>query len=232
MALAGFTDPPHDRETPIVSFKDLMYRKDLLKELQATTWPKKPPADQRLRELLLYFNYNHTAFIRYCREHLTVSLSQLKTLAGKKQWLLLYRKELQQLPVLPEAALKGGFPSVVNEINAWVEAELAYVVRYENEYSSVPPERKELQTSFVDYVELALTEAGILAIIKATVDAGLTLNQTYRALVQRIGPQLATKHKKGFSPDSVLKKGDRITPQVKSQVNEFLRIMMRLVNDY
>lgn len=235
ITLSCLKGSPTDQDVKLNSFRDLMYRKGLVSELLHTNWAKKGNAERRLQEILVSLNYNHSGFIRHRIERLQVSLRKCRTLPAKKQWLIRVQKELRQLPLLPRMGLKEGFPSVAAELDDWIRAELACLAHFEVEYTEIlpAPKKNSYPEAGVDvYVELPLTEAGILVLLKSAIDGGLVLNQTYKGLMYKIGGGIATKYKKGVSADSVLKKGNRITPNTKDHLTELLRNMIRIINKY
>lgn len=224
-----------DREVHLISLNDIIYRKELIAKLLATQWNQIDNPDLYLQEILICFNYNHSGFIVYSIESLRNLLLKHKTLPSKRKWLLFYQKELQQLSILPNIGLKTNFPSVITELTGWLHAELSYIHHFESEYSEVDPAQKESANAHIEensFVEMPLTEVGVFVLGKAAVDSNLVLNQTYKGLMMQIGPGIATKHKKGISAATVVKKGDRITPQVKDQVIDILREMIRLIGKY
>lgn len=116
-----------------------------------------------------------------------------------------------------------------------LESLLSYIERCFPHYIHTPKKEQEcgqLQPSLPSaqpFIQTNLGGAHIYTLVLLSIDSGLVLNHQYGSLAELVAPIMATRHKKGLSPDSLKKYKDKITPAVKDEVRQKLRKMIELL---
>jgi len=107
-----------------LSFYDLWYYKTLLRELQALG---EGPAEQAVREVLYFLNYNETAFVGYECHRLWELLKRADSTKHKIGLLRQEQKRINQLPQKLNCRFTETLPSLKEQINTWINEEINYL---------------------------------------------------------------------------------------------------------
>lgn len=215
--------------TNFYTYRDLIYRKDLIKELQLLgTIHKEGCIYAATSELLIYMNFNSTSFFNYFLSAIHSELKKLKTADAKIEKLAWHQKEIAQIHVKPGYALFAGDTSIKDMLVTAIEKEIQYL-RAINNGNAV---ESNAHASPKDLLLLPFKGAEIYLLHKAFLDAGGAPGEVYKTLLERTAPHLANKTTKGFSSESLCKYSDKVTPEVKDDVKRFLQKMIRNIDSY
>jgi hypothetical protein len=211
------------------TYRDLIYRKDLIKELEALgSMHKEGCIYAATSELLIYMNFNSTAFFNYFLSAIHNELKKLRTADAKIEKLAWHQKEIAQIHIKPGYALFSGDTSIKDLLVTAIEQEIQYLQAINNANIA------ELNAHVVprDLLLLPFKGSEIYLLHKAFLDAGGAPGEVYKTLLERTAPFLANKTTKGFSSESLCKYSDKVTPEVKDDVKRFLQKMIRNIDSY
>ena len=201
--LLRFSDPT---ATVPVTYKDILYRKDLLGELQGlSAWETTPSLYTGLEQLLLYLNYNDKVFINYLVNRMNAAVRKETDVDTTIDLLLQYSKALQQLPVKPDCALHVKHPSARAQLTQWVTEELSYQERRIPAWVVPPPSPAGKPAPAAPVCcHASVDQIGIF--LRAAADIHLLSAPSQRQLFAQIAPHLATPHRPHLSGDSMRSK--------------------------
>ena len=223
-----FTDFCTARTKPC-TYRDLIYRKDLIRELLVLgSMHKEGCIYAATSELLIYLNFNRTAFFNYFLSVIHSELKKLKTADAKIEKLAWHQKEIAQIHIKPGYALFEKDASIKDMLVSAIEKEIHYLRAISNGNSL----ESNAQVSARDLLLLPFKGAEIYLLHKAFLDAGGAPGEVYKTLLERTAPYLANKTTKGFSSESLCKYSDKVTPEVKDDVKRFLQKMIRNIDSY
>jgi hypothetical protein len=213
-----------------MTYRDLMYRKMLIAELEdSKLFRKDTESAHALLEKLIYMNYNSQLFIQYVIVRIHAELNTEKEYSRKIKRLLIHKKAIRQIFLKPGVALLKSDPHAAEQIAHWLKWE-EYYTRKDQELSlssgATPPPR-ELPSPLPDYVLTDLEGAHIYGFIKLFLGTKrkIILNHRQNSLIEKIAPSLATRRKKGLSAKSLVKYSDKINPNIIQDLKELLKDM-------
>ncbi|WP_407527434.1 hypothetical protein PDL71_07325 [Lacibacter sp. MH-610] len=105
-----------------VSYRLHFYEKELLRELSKEV----NPANDNIRKLLYYYNFNSSAFVIYEFDRL---VNLLSAITSKSEKILMLRSELKsinQLPVRVNYYFDDNMPSLKEQLSTWITEEIKY----------------------------------------------------------------------------------------------------------
>lgn len=128
-----------------ITYRHLIYLKELINELHEITQPKKDEDwNKVIQHHLVYLNYNHPAFVNLVIDNLTIHTNSQESLQEKILKLRFYKKEVNQISARPEAALYKDILPAKEQIILWIEEEIHYL---QNEGVMLKQLKAEDQTS-------------------------------------------------------------------------------------
>lgn len=214
------------RQERAVTYKDVMYLKELIKELQdIRSWSIESNLYSGFDQLLIYLNYNDKEYINYMVNRFAHEISTHEDLNDKIDWLLLYSKTLNQLQIKPDCALHLRHPSVKVQLSNWLSEELYYIEKKLGLLKiPLPTGIKEPSVNESKVLcNLSVDQLGIF--FRAAADIQVISTPSQRALFEKITPYLSTPYKKTISADSMRSKS--YTPE-KKDLETVKDILMQL----
>ena len=225
-----FTDFCSTKTNPY-TYRDLIYRKDLIKELMSLgSMHKEGCIYAATAELLVYMNFNSASFFNYFLAVTHGQLKELETAEAKIERLARHQKEIAQIHMNPSHALFPRDTSIKDMLVSAIENEIKYLQAINNgngnhvEVNQTSPPKELLYLPFKG--------AEIYLLHKAFLDAGGAPSEIYKTLLEKTAPYLANKTTKGFSAESLCKYSDKVTPEIKDDVKRFLQKMIRNIDSY
>lgn len=222
-----------------VTFRELLYIKELVKELNAleesseSTSVYSPPD-----ELLIHLNFNSKAYQKYLIQAITRSIDDAGNDTDKLDKLLFCFKEFRQIQCKTGVALNPLQPGLKTAIGNWFTQEIAYLEK-KRQLAFVPPDRnaqrssqvassgaapqKLLWTLSVDQMAIILRAAGELKIINVR-----SLNHLFKT----IAPYLSTPYQENISYSSMRSKAYTAETRDKEIVIELLQKMIGVIREY
>lgn len=83
-----------------------------------------------------------------------------------------------------------------------------------------------------EFVHTPFKGSEIYLMHKAFIDSGGAPAEIYKTLLEKTAPHISNKTQKGFSPESLSKYSDKVSPETKENVKRFLQKMMRNIDSY
>jgi hypothetical protein len=229
-ALSAFAENP---APGTVTYQDIIYRKDLIRELEdIESWPVQPHLFSGLTQLLIYLNYNDKEYINNVVNGFVREMNSLEDANDKIDRLLLYSKILNQLPCKPDSALHRKHPSVKTQLNNWMAEELYYQEKKLGQLQgSLPAGTSPVPGTKLKVVcHASVDQLGVF--FRAAADIDLITTPSQRALFEQITPFLSTPYKKGLSADSMRSKSYSPEKKDVEAVKDLLMQLYKKITQY
>lgn len=223
-----------------VTFRELLYQKDLLKELELLELPEgENCVFTALDELLIYLNFNSKSYMGYFTRKLAKKINVNESISDKLERLLFHYKQFNQMHRKPGVILNPQYGDLKTELSNWFTQEIFYLEK-KLHLIIVPmngnAEQKGLKTASpknepqkllcilsVDQMALVLRSADDLKIIMAR-----SLNSVFKAIV----PHLSTPYQDNISYDSMRSKSYTAETRDKEIVIQTLEQMIKKIKEY
>jgi len=223
-----------------VTFRELLYQKDLLKELELL----EPPEGETcvfaaLDELLIYLNFNSKFYMGYFTKRLAEKINVNENNSDKLESLLFHYKQFNQMHRKPDVILNPQYGDLKTELSNWFTQEIFYLEKKlhltivpingstEQKGSGTVSQKNEPQKLLcilsVDQMALLLRSADDLKIIMAR-----SLNAVFKAIV----PHLSTPYQENISFDSMRSKSYTAETRDKEIVIQTLEQMIKKIKEY
>lgn len=223
-----------------VTFRELLYQKDLLKELELLEPPEgETSVFTALDELLIYLNFNSKFYMSYFTKRLAEKINVNENNSDKLERLLFDYKQFNQMHRKPGVILNPQYGDLKTELSNWFTQEIFYLEK-KLHLSIVPingsAEQKGSEPTFqkgepqkllcvlsVDQMALLLRSADDLKIIMAR-----SLNAVFKTIV----PHLSTPYQENISWDSMRSKSYNAETRDKEIVIQTLEQMIKKIKEY
>lgn len=223
-----------------VTFRELLYQKDLLKELELLELPEgETCVFTALDELLVYLNFNSKFYMGYFTKRLAEKINEIENNSDKLERLLFYYKQFNQMHRKPGIILNPQYGDLKTELSNWFTQEIFYLEKKlhlnvvplngntKEKGSGMVSQKNEPQKLLcilsVDQMALVLRAADDLKIVMAR-----SLNSVYKNIV----PYLSTPYQENISYDSMRSKSYSAEMRDKEIVVETLQQMIKKINEY
>lgn len=237
-SLYSFIDCLKD-EFPI-TFREVLYQKELLKELEVLDDPESEiGVFSNLDELLIYLNFNSKSYMSYFTKRLAEKINAYENIGDKLDRLLFHYKEFNQMHRKPGVILNPQYGDLKTELGSWFTQEIFYlekklhltivpINRSAEQKGSEPTSQKNepqklLCILSVDQMALVLRSADDLKIIMAR-----SLNTVFKTIV----PHLSTPYQDNISYDSMRSKSYAAETRDKEIVIQTLEQMIKKIKEY
>ncbi len=222
---SNFTDFCKDEITP-VTYSELIYQKELVKELLSLHKPGKNDNFQKeLEDKLISMNFNSTSFTDYLLERLNIRIEQATTSKSKVAIIASFQRSITLICLRRSFALCSNCPNVKETILSIIDKEFFFLQDVAEKHS--PPAATE---KTLVHVQFKGTE--IYLFHKAFIDAGGAPGETYKSILEKTAAYLSNKTKKGFSVESLQKNSDKVDYESKENLKRFLTKMIRNIDSY
>lgn len=223
-----------------VTFWELLYQKDLLKELELL----EPPEGETcvftaLDELLIYLNFNSKFYMGYFTKRLAEKINAKESISDRLERLLFHYKQFNQMHRKPGVILNPQYGDLKTELGNWFTQEIFYLEKKlhlnivpisgiaEQKGSQPASQKNEPQKLLcilsVDQMALVLRSADDLKIIMAR-----SLNSVFKTIV----PHLSTPYQENISWDSMRSKSYNAETRDKEIVIQTLEQMIKKIKEY
>lgn len=105
-----------------LTYRDLIYRKELIRELKSLVLHSS--IYKSVKDVLLYLNFNHIEFFKYLVDNLQEECNKLETLETKLDLLKYQRKVFKQMPFQAAFALFSDLTLIKEQVLNWIEEEI------------------------------------------------------------------------------------------------------------
>ncbi len=223
-----------------VTFREVLYQKELLKELEVLDDPESEiNVFSPLNELLIYLNFNSKSYISYFTKRLAEKINAYENIADKLDRLLFHYKDFNQMHHKPGVILNSQYGDLKTELGNWFTQEVFYlekklhlsIVPLKGDVEQRVPEKipqksdsqKVLCILSVDQMALVLRSADDLKIVMAR-----SLNTVFKTIV----PHLSTPYQDNISYDSMRSKSYAAETRDKEIVVQTLEQMIKKIKEY
>lgn len=213
-------------EKTLITYSELIYQKELIKELLSLHKPgKNENFLKELEEKLICMNFNSTSFTDYLLERLNIRIEQATTSKSKMATIASFRRSITLICLRPSFVLCSNCPNVKENILSIIDKEFHFLQDVPEKHS--PPVATE---KALVHVQFRGTE--IYLFHKAFIDAGGAPGETYKSILEKTAAYLSNKTKKGFSVESLQKNSDKVDYESKENLKRFLTKMIRNIDSY
>jgi hypothetical protein len=190
-----------------ISEREAGYHKALVKDIEAHEGQHTALSNcPSLHELLVYWNLNSKACIRYFTLGLDNIIKSSETVEGQLEFMRFQLKNIAQLPQVPDFIYNPAYPSLKQYFTDYLLNEIEYLET--KKIGFVPNEAYDAlhsqQVPFKVMSTLSTDQMGL--ILKAAHDLGILVSRSLSALFKTIVPFLSTKHKDDLSWQSMRSK--------------------------
>jgi len=200
----------HHKKGEAISFRELLYRKELVRKLGCLKDTKNQTSVYNaLNEMLVYMNFNSRGYINYFTRVIAEKINLLQTKAERIDSLHFHYKEFRQMQCHQRMILYPQHQSLKAILSEWFEQEIAYI---EKTIHLADHPVKELKKSSVgqfkiaDKIMVKLSSDQIALILRAADESRLLEARSMSEVFKKIVPFLSTPNKEDLSFDSVRSK--------------------------
>lgn len=235
--LYAFTNDPKMDYT--VTFRQMLYMKELIKELEVLEDPEKETCIYTaLNELLIYLNFNSKAFMNHFTQRLAGKINEFENIGDKLDKLLMCFKEFNQMHRKPGVILNPQFRDLKSVLSNWFVQEIFYLEKKmhlsvtplqgkaENSKNNPLASKERLKVLCIlssDQTGLILRAADELRILIAK-----SMNEVFKTIV----PHLSTPYKEDLSYDGMRSKSYVAEERDKKIAIETLERIVKKIRDY
>jgi hypothetical protein len=235
--LYSFTNRPKDDYA--VTFRELLYKKTLIKELEILEDPeKKTCIYTALNERLIYLNFNSKAFANHFTERLAEKINEFENISDKLDQLLVHFKEFNQMHRKPGVIFNPQYRDIKTVLSNWFVQEIFYLEKkmrlsviplqsqpelIKQKASSEKPKQKVMCVLSTDQTGLILRASDELRILVAK-----SMSEVFKTIV----PHLSTPYKEELSYDGMRSKSYVAEERDKHIAIETLERIIRKIKEY
>lgn len=196
----------NSKKDPPTSFRELLYRKELVKELELLGKAKnKTSIYTALNELLIYMNFNSRSYINYFTRRIAEKINLLENKAERVDSLHFHFKEFKQMHCNQNTVLYPHHQNLKISLTNWFNNEIAYLEKTMPLSGNPKEERKaentELQFKEKVLCDLSSDQVGI--ILRAADELRILKAKSMSEVFKNIIPYLATARKQILSYNAV-----------------------------
>ena len=222
-----------------VTFRQVLYRKQLIKELELLgVLQREDLANSALEEILIYMNFNSRTFINYFTQRVADKINCYDSTAGKMENLLLYFKEFSQIHSKDGVILNPHHKDLKTVLSDWFKHEMIYLEK-KLHFSVVPLltiDKKQFQNTLIDKtndkVLCKLSTDQTALILRASDELKILIAKSMNHVFKTIVPFLSTPNKVDLSYDSMRSKSYVAEERDKKIVIETLERMIKQIKEY
>jgi hypothetical protein len=221
-----------------VTFREVLYRKQLIKELELfKVLHKTDPVNSALDEILIYMNFNSRPFINYFTQGVEDKINSCESAAGKMESLLFYFKKLNQIHSKDGVILNPDHQDLKTVLSAWFKHEMMYHEK-KLHFSVIPMHiiNKKDQTTVIntnnDKVLCKLSTDQTALILRASDELKILIAKSMSQVFKKIVPFLSTTTRENLSYDSMRSKSYVAEERDKKIAIETLERMIKRIKGY
>ena len=222
-----------------VTFRQVLYRKQLIKELELlAVLDKKDLSNSKLEEILIYMNFNSRSFINYFTQCVADKINCCESPAGKMENLLLYFKEFNQIHGKDGVILKPRHQDLKTVLSDWFKHEIIYLEKKLHFPAATPGsiDKNQRQPTAIDPVRdkvlCKLSTDQTALILRASDELNILIAKSMNHVFKTIVPFLSTPNKADLSYDSMRSKSYVAEDRDKKIVIETLERMIKQIKEY
>ncbi|MCK9412679.1 MAG: hypothetical protein M0Q53_10280 [Prolixibacteraceae bacterium] len=235
--LYSFTNRPQGGY--LVTFRDVLYKKELTKELEVLEDPEKETCIYTaLNELLIYLNFNSKAFANHFTERLAEKINGLENLSEKQDQLLVHFKDFNQMHRKPGVIFNPQYRDLKTVLSNWFVQEIFYLEK-KMRLSVTPlqgntelPKPKVFSEKPKQKVMCILSTDQTGLILRASDELRILVAKSMSEVFKTIVPHLSTPYKEELSYDGMRSKSYVAEERDKQIAIETLERIIRKIKEY
>lgn len=201
-AIQDFIDTPVEKGP--VTFKEVLYMKELVSQLELLDDPEHPGCIYTaLTELLVNLNFNNKPFINFITHGIKQQVSSLPSLELQHQQLAFKRKEFSQMHQKPGVCYDPQLPDLKVQVDRWFTHEIHYVEQEMKVPKTTTPNVTEpkLASSEEKFKLLCLLTGDQIGLLLRALEFNrVIVAPNKKAVFEAIVPYLSTREKTELSP--------------------------------
>ncbi len=212
----------HLQEGPAISYRQVSYFKNLLKEISGyASTPTSPSVYTSLTELLISWKFNDLAFIREVCSEIRIEMEKKESDECRLEFLRGFQKQLGQLLEQNIIPFHAAQPSAKQVILDWIGQELAYL-----QVVVALPEKKEAQEEVKMHTSLSVPVLALLT--RLLKDSGMITNSNHTEILKFFTSHFTTQQKSEFSYDHMRTRYYQIEEGTKKKVYDYIMVLGQL----
>ena len=239
IVIANLYSFANSKKNKKVTFRQVMYRKQLIKELESLKILKKEEnIPSALEALLIYMNFNSRTFIDYFTQSLTDKISAYETPTEKMENLLFYFKEFNQIQIKEGIILNPHHQNLKKVLSDWFKQEITFLEK--QQHLSLTPlhswskrlPKSTLSNKTEEKILCKLSIDQTALILRASNELKILISKSMNQVFKTIVPFLSTPNKANLSYDSMRSKSYVAEDRDKKIVIETLESMIKQIKEY
>lgn len=222
-----------------VTFRQVLYKKQLIKELEALKMTQKEEdLYSRLDQLLIYMNFNSRSFMSYLIQSIADKINHFESATDKMENLLFHFKEFNQIHTKEEVILNPRHQNLKIVLSDWFNQEIIFLEK--KQHLSVIPlhniDKKQHQNTRTDKISdkvlCKLSTDQTALILRACDELKILMSKSMNQVFKTIVPFLSTPNKTDLSYDSMRSKAYVAEERDKEVAIETLERMIKRIKEY
>jgi hypothetical protein len=212
----------HQNEESAVTYRQVSYFKNLLKELSGYLSATVPtPGNTSIIELLIKWNFNDITFIQNVCIGFRMEVEKLETDELRLEFLRTRQKQVSQLLEISNVAFHPEQPSAKQTILEWIAQEITWF-----EKTAIVSEKIEINEGIKIHTSIPVP---VLALItRLFKESGIVTNTKQTEIVKFFATHFTTLHKSEFSFAHLHNKYYNVDEGTKKKVHGYLMEMIML----
>ncbi len=161
-----------------ISYRKLIYLKELLKELDelSTSKLKGLKINLQICKSMVYLNYNSNKFYRYCTAEISRIIEAHESISGQIEQLAYFLKLNNQVQIKPGVYFHKKAPPIQFQLSEWISEEINYLEKRQLLYQKSIPEFDEPHQKVFKF-RTDLSVAQVAFMMKMMMETGLIKNK-------------------------------------------------------
>jgi hypothetical protein len=208
------------------SYRELIYIKDILRALTACE------AISELKNLLVSMNFNSCTLVSQWIGEMVNMLNSLPETKDRTAQLSKWQKEINQIPVKPNVALKPNCVSLRDQLSQWITEEIQYLETRQRLLSVAPSFKASSTVNDEEKLQFSVSVNVLAILIRAAHESKLILNKHGTTVFNTVSKFSSTVQTKNPGAKSMDKKSHDPERSHKAKAISALQDMIRLIQDY
>lgn len=208
------------------SYRDLIYIKDILKTLNACD------TIGEMKDLLVSMNFNSCPLVSQWIGDMVNTLNGIGETKDRTAQLSKWQKEINQIPVKPNIALKPNCASMRDQLSQWITEEIQYLETRQRLLSVAPGFKPRTSINDEEKLNFSVSVNVLAILVRAAHESKLILNKHGTTVFNTVSKFSSTLQTKNPGAKSMDKKSHDPERSHKTKAINALQDMIRLIQDY
>lgn len=208
------------------SYRELIYIKDVLRNLTACE------AINEVKDLLVSMNFNSCTLVSHWIGEMVNTLNGIGETKDRTAQLSKWQKEINQIPVKPNIALKPNCVSLRDQLNQWITEEIQYLETRQRLLSVAPAFKASDSINDEEKLNFSVSVNVLAILVRAAHESKLILNKHGTTVFNTVSKFSSTLQTKNPGAKSMDKKSHDPERSHKAKAINALQDMIRLIQDY